>query len=69
MTGFLTYILNRMRTENEYTLGFVLNALVAKMFGWKDYVVNELRASELHRLASGLLLLLESSQIIKNRKS
>ncbi len=70
--GFLTYLMNRMRNENDYALGFTLNVVITKMFGWKDYVINELKASELNLLASGLVLLLEGknqSQFRKNGKS
>lgn len=38
--GLVTFLLHRMRDENQFVLGYVLNSLLVKMFGWSDHVIN-----------------------------
>ena len=34
--GLLTFLLHRQREEGNFLLGYVLNQLIVKMFGWSD---------------------------------
>jgi hypothetical protein len=40
MEGFLSYLIKKMKNDNDFALGFVIHAVVVKMFGWSDYVIN-----------------------------
>jgi len=37
--GLLTYLLNKMRMENEYNQMIILREVIAQMFGWSMYDV------------------------------
>lgn len=59
MQGLLTYLLNRMRFDQEYNETVILKEVIAKMFGWSHFNVNEMTAAQLQSLAGGLALKLE----------
>ena len=40
MVGCMTYILNKLKIDNEYIYSHVFNQIIVKMFGWSDYVVD-----------------------------
>jgi hypothetical protein len=54
-----TYLLHRQREEDNFLLGYVLNQIIAKMFGWSDQVINQLPANQLNVIAAGFALMLE----------
>lgn len=45
MIGLLTYLLNRMRFDNEFNELIILKEVIAKMFGWSQFNINEMTAS------------------------
>jgi hypothetical protein len=57
--GLFTYLLHRQREEDNFLLGYVLNQIIAKMFGWSDQVINQLPANQLNVIAAGFVLMLE----------
>lgn len=59
MTGLLAYLLNRMRFDNEYNETIILKEVIAKMFGWSQFNINEMTPSQLQSLAGGFALRLE----------
>jgi hypothetical protein len=73
LLGLLTYLMHRQREEDNFLLGYVINQIIAKMFGWQDLVINELPANQLNVIAAGFVLMLEgknqSKEIRKNNKS
>ena len=38
--GMITYLIHKLREENSFVLGYMINQIVAKMFGWSDLVIN-----------------------------
>ena len=44
MQGLMVYILNRMRDDHEFTETVILKEVIAKMFGWSQFNVNEMTA-------------------------
>ena len=48
-----------MRDEGHFFLGFVINQVLIKMFGWSDFVIDQLPAKQLEVLAAGFTLQLE----------
>ena len=40
MFGLFTYLLHAMRDGQQFTLAYMLNHIVAKMFGWHDIVIS-----------------------------
>ena len=40
ITGLFTYLIHKLRDENAFVLGYMINQIVAKMFGWSDLVIN-----------------------------
>jgi THO complex subunit 2 len=42
MSALLNYLLNRMRIDNEYNEMVILKEVIAKMFGWSQFNVNEM---------------------------
>jgi len=40
MEGFLSFLLKRMKNDNDFALAFILHGVIVKMFGWSDYVIN-----------------------------
>ena len=38
--GLLTFLIHKLREENAFVLGYMINQIVAKMFGWSDLVIN-----------------------------
>ena len=40
ITGLFTYLIHKLREENSFALGYMINEVVAKMFGWRDLVIN-----------------------------
>jgi hypothetical protein len=59
IVGLLTFLLHRQRDEDNFLLGYVLNQIIAKMFGWHDLVINQLPANQLNIIAAGFVLMLE----------
>ena len=59
IVGLLTYLLHRQRDEDNFLLGFLLNQIIAKLFGWHDLVINQLPANQLNIIAAGFVLMLE----------
>ena len=45
MVGLLTYLLSKMRIDNEFNELIILKEVIAKMFGWSQFNVNEMTAS------------------------
>lgn len=71
--GLLTYLVHKLREENSFVLGYMVNQIVAKMFGWSDLVINQLQPDQLNILAAGFVLMLQgrnqSQQLRGNKKS
>ena len=42
MRGLLEYLLNRMRMDQEYNEMVILREVIAKMFGWSQFNINEM---------------------------
>ena len=65
--------MHKLRDEDAFTLGFMLNKIIAKMFGWTDLEMHELSSDKLNILAAGFVLTLESrncsQQFRTNKKS
>jgi len=40
ITGLFTYLIHKLRDENAFVLGYMINQIVAKMFGWSDLDLN-----------------------------
>lgn len=59
MTALLLYLLNRMKFDNEYNEMIILKEVIAKMFGWSSFNINEMTPSQLQSLAGGFALRLE----------
>ncbi len=57
--GMFTYLLNRMRKDNDYNRMIILREVIAKMFGWSMFEVDEMTDSQLQSLAGGFVLRLE----------
>ena len=38
--GLLTFLIHKLREENAFVQGYMINQIVAKMFGWSDLVIN-----------------------------
>lgn len=45
LVPLLTYLLNKMRFENESTEMVILKEVIARMFGWSQFNINEMSAS------------------------
>ena len=45
MVGLLTYLLNKMRFDNEYNETIILKEVISKMLGWSQFNVNEMTAA------------------------
>lgn len=70
MLGFLTYLKNMMKVDNQLTYGFIVFTIMGKMFNFKDLVVNEIKENKLNLLAAGQHLHYEESdQTLKNQKA
>ena len=73
ITGLLTFLVHKLRDEDAFTLGFMLNKIIAKMFGWTDLEMHELSSDKLNILATGFVLALESrncsQQLRTNKKT
>lgn len=41
----MTYLLNKMIIDNEYNEMIILKEVIAKMFGWSQFNINEMTAS------------------------
>ncbi|CDW79776.1 tho complex subunit 2-like [Stylonychia lemnae] len=68
MVGLLTYLLNKMRYDNEFNEMIILKEVIAKMFGWSQFNVNEMTPSQLQALAGGIVLRLEHMSQYNNFK-
>ena len=72
ITGLFTYLIHKLRDENEFVLGHMINQIIAKMFGWSDLVINQLQPDQLSVLAAGFVLILQgrnqSQQLRSNKK-
>lgn len=44
MVGILTYLLNRIKIDNEYNEMIILKEVIAKMYGWSQFNINEMTA-------------------------
>lgn len=70
MLGFLTYLKNMMKVDNQITYGFFVSNIMGKMYNFKDLVVNEIKENKLNLLAAGHILLNEETeQILKNQRA
>lgn len=73
IVGLLTYLLNKMRFDNEYIQMVVLQKVIADMFGWSMHDVDEMNSQQLGALAGGFALRLElmsqASQFKRRGKS
>ena len=47
MLGLLNYLLNQLRTKNEFVHMVILKEVIAKMFGWSQFNINEMSTSQL----------------------
>jgi len=47
MEGFFSYLLKKMKNDNDFILGYIIHSVIVKMFGWSDHCINQLKASEL----------------------
>lgn len=45
MVGLMTYLLNRMIIDNEFNEMIILKEVMAKMFGWSQFNINEMTTS------------------------
>lgn len=63
----LSYIVNASRDHNQFPLGYVVHLLLRTMSGWHDFVVDQLKASQLDQLAAGYALLCEGRQESLNK--
>ena len=71
--GLLTFLIHKLREENTFVLGYMINQIVARMFGWNDIIINQLQPDQLNTLAAGFVLMLQgrsqSQQLRSNKKS
>lgn len=71
--GLLTYLLNRMRFDNDYNQMIILREVISNMFGWSMFNVDEMTTAQLSALAGGFALRLElmsqTSQFKRRTKS
>ena len=46
MTGLLTFLVHKLRDEDDsFILGFMINRIISKMFGWTDLEIHQLTES------------------------
>jgi hypothetical protein len=73
MEPLFNYLLNKMRKNSEVNEMIILREVVASMFGWNMFNVDEMTAAQLSSLAGGFVLRLElmsqTSQFKKRSKS
>lgn len=73
IVGLFTYLLNKMRSDNEFNQMIVLREVVASMFGWSMFDVSQMTPQQLSSLPGGFALRLElmsqTSQFKKRSKS
>ena len=62
MKGLITFLLHKMREEDTFLIAYMLNQIIAKMFGWTDFVINQLLSEQLDILAAGFVLMLEGKK-------
>ncbi len=59
IAGLFTYLLNKMRSDNEIHQLIVLKEVIASMFGWTMFDVSEMTPQQLQSLPGGFALRLE----------
>ena len=60
MSGLLTFLVHKLRDEDDsFYLGYMINKIISKMFGWTDLEIHQLTESQLNILACGFVLMLE----------
>ena len=38
--GLFTYLTHKLREENAFVFSYMVNQIIAKMFGWQDVIIN-----------------------------
>lgn len=56
MLGLVTYLVHQMRSSQSFVLAYTLNQIVVKLFGWSDFVVNQMQPENFELLAAGPVL-------------